>query len=323
MLISKDHHVAALGLSLQESAGLDVAVAELRRALGPLDAYIATYARNGMSGPTLILGRKDPGEGKRGNPLFAIRKMDGKHFLGFTLRPERDRKVLQGHYQANAWEQVSRGRAWLLETLAGGKESFVSDMTALGSMLAADQPDFLERRVQGRSRVPTDYSASVSLDEGGEDLIRDLDELKSLPPTTTRQQLVDARLGQGKFRRDVLALWGGRCAVTGCDVQEVVKASHVQPWACTSAPSMPGVVEPRLDANNGLPLVATLDALFDRGLITFNDDGRVRFADSDVEEDLVNRGMVSTDMCLTRTPNAALRHYLSIHRRVVFEGWDE
>lgn len=212
MLISKDHQVAALGLSPEECEGLDVAVGELRRTLGPLDAYVATYARNGMNGPTLILGRKEPDEGKRGNPLFAIRKMDGKYFLGFTLRPERDRKVLQGYYQANAWEQVSRDRAWPLQTLVAGLERFVSDMTALGSMLVAEQPEFLERRVQGKSRVPADYSSSVSADEGGEKLIRDLDQLQSMAPTTTRQQLIDARLGQGKFRRDVLSLWGAMCS---------------------------------------------------------------------------------------------------------------
>ncbi len=86
---------------------------------------------------------------------------------------------------------------------------------------------------------------------------------------------------------------------------------------------MPGILEPSLDANNGLPLVATLDALFDRGFITFNDDGRVLFADSGLEEDLVNRGMVRADMSFTRTPDAALRHYLGIHRKVVFEGWHD
>src|SRR5690606_5811487 len=48
---------------------------------------------------------------------------------------------------------------------------------------------------------------------------------------TVRQQLVDARIGQGGFRRDLMAYWEGCCALTGCSVVEVLVASHIKPWA--------------------------------------------------------------------------------------------
>ena len=63
--------------------------------------------------------------------------------------------------------------------------------------------------------------------------------------------------------------WGGACAVTGVAVPEVLRASHCKPWAECESDSE------RLDVYNGLLLSANLDALFDRGLITFDDAGGI------------------------------------------------
>jgi hypothetical protein len=45
----------------------------------------------------------------------------------------------------------------------------------------------------------------------------DIDEIKKRQniKETKRKQLIDARRGQGQFRRDLLKLWGG-CAINGC-----------------------------------------------------------------------------------------------------------
>jgi putative restriction endonuclease len=60
--------------------------------------------------------------------------------------------------------------------------------------------------------------------------------------------------------------WGGRCAVTGLDVPELLRASHAKPWKdCDD--------RERLDVYNGLLLAVHLDALFDRGLMTFDSAG--------------------------------------------------
>jgi hypothetical protein len=83
---------------------------------------------------------------------------------------------------------------------------------------------------------------------------------------TERERLVAARVGQGKFRSDLLSRWQNSCAVTGSTTLAAVRASHCKPWrSATNAE--------RLDPANGLPLLATLDALFDAGLITFLDNG--------------------------------------------------
>jgi predicted restriction endonuclease len=61
--------------------------------------------------------------------------------------------------------------------------------------------------------------------------------------------------------------WNARCQLTSITDPDLLKASHIKPWAnCTT-------VEERLDPMNGLLLSALWDAAFDRGLISFSDSG--------------------------------------------------
>ena len=94
-------------------------------------------------------------------------------------------------------------------------------------------------------------------------------ETQALPATTEAERLVIQRVGQDIFRQSLIDYWQGRCAVTGLDVPPLLRASHIKPWAqCESD------VE-RLDVFNGLLLAPHLDALFDGGWISFDDDGGV------------------------------------------------
>lgn len=85
-------------------------------------------------------------------------------------------------------------------------------------------------------------------------------------PATEREAAVQQRVGQDLFRRGLLALWKGRCALTGLAVPELLRASHAKPWKVATDAE-------RLDVFNGLLLAAHLDAAFDQGLITFGPDG--------------------------------------------------
>jgi histone H3/H4 len=90
------------------------------------------------------------------------------------------------------------------------------------------------------------------------------------PPSGTEAvREVVQRVGQDIFRRTLIQYWGGRCTVTGLDVVELLRASHIKPWAdCESDAE-------RLDVFNGLLLAPHLDALFDKGLVTFSDEGQL------------------------------------------------
>lgn len=92
---------------------------------------------------------------------------------------------------------------------------------------------------------------------------------KQIPDTTEVQRLVLQRVGQEIFRRELIRYWGGKCAVTGLDVVELLRASHIKPWAkCDSD-------DERLDVFNGLLLAPNLDALFDGGWVSFLDSGHI------------------------------------------------
>ena len=66
--------------------------------------------------------------------------------------------------------------------------------------------------------------------------------------------------------------WDRRCAVTGVDQGELLRASHIKPWArCANDAE-------RLDPHNGLLLVADWDAAVDAGLLTFGDGGEPAFS---------------------------------------------
>jgi hypothetical protein len=135
-----------------------------------------------------------------------------------------------------------------------------------------------------------------------------LEVIRASIPQTTRAALVAARLGQGRYRRELLKRWNDACAVTGCTVQAALRASHCKPWRESNN-------EERLDPNNGLPLVATLDALFDAGLIAFGSDGEMHVS---AVLTVADRGMLGLPMSLRRRPKPAQAAYLAHHYERVF-----
>lgn len=124
--------------------------------------------------------------------------------------------------------------------------------------------------------------------------------------STTKKALIDARLGQGRFRELVLQRWGRRCAVTSSVTETAIRASHIQPWKESDN-------DERLDVENGLPLIASLDALFDKGLISFESSGRMIVSSelTTAERKIFGIGENS----LTKPPTKKMADYLAIHRR--------
>ncbi|EED41042.1 conserved hypothetical protein [Stenotrophomonas sp. SKA14] len=123
---------------------------------------------------------------------------------------------------------------------------------------------------------------------------------------TEVERLVRQRVGQARYRDALLTYWGGSCAVTGVAVTEALRASHAKPWAeCADDAE-------RLDAFNGFLLVANLDALFDRFLISFDDTGHLlsspRLSQSDLPVLGIHSGMTLRWLATEH------RHYLKWHR---------
>lgn len=97
-------------------------------------------------------------------------------------------------------------------------------------------------------------------------------KVRHLPKTTETERLVVQRIGQDIFRLGLIDYWRGRCPLTGITDLVLLRASHIVPWKdCTSDGE-------RLDVHNGLLLSALWDAAFDRGLVTFDDEGLPQFS---------------------------------------------
>ena len=151
--------------------------------------------------------------------------------------------------------------------------------------------------------VILDDSVSIPTSNGSVTLTENVS-----PRETERVNLARARIGQGVFRHRLIDQWDGRCAVTGIDQIETLRASHIKPWANSNN-------HERLDPQNGLLLAAHVDALFDRFLIGFDDQGRLVVSDRLTAENLSRFGL-DGDKRLSSI-NEAQRTYLAEHLKHV------
>ncbi|WP_428377079.1 HNH endonuclease [Lichenicoccus sp.] len=125
-------------------------------------------------------------------------------------------------------------------------------------------------------------------------------------PETERAALIAARIGQGNFRDDLMRIYENRCAVTNVDVPALLRASHIKPWSKSSNAE-------RLDPENGILLVATLDAAFDAILISFGDDGSMLFHPQLGPDPTATLG-IRQGSRLTRAPSTKQGSFLGSHR---------
>lgn len=85
---------------------------------------------------------------------------------------------------------------------------------------------------------------------------------------TEAERAQKIRIGQDRFRDALMNYWNGTCPLTGITNAALLRASHIVPWAdCESD-------QERLNVYNGLLLSSLWDAVFDAGLVTFDDDGK-------------------------------------------------
>ncbi len=126
---------------------------------------------------------------------------------------------------------------------------------------------------------------------------------------TGRWALVNARIGQGLFRKRVESIEKG-CRVTGIANRELLRASHIRPWARSNN-------REKLDGENGFLLAPHIDHLFDKGYITFSDRGNVvisqRLPDSIIREWRLR------SKCRGKPFTPRQRKYLRYHREKIFK----
>jgi hypothetical protein len=128
---------------------------------------------------------------------------------------------------------------------------------------------------------------------------------------------VKLRRGQDFFRNATLAAYRGRCCVTTLPIRELLRASHIIPWARDTSF--------RLDPTNGLCLNTLYDAAFDRGLMTLDEELRVVFTPSLRErltEEVWNGWFRRYEGCTIELPERLAPRAASLlfHRENIFTG---
>lgn len=124
---------------------------------------------------------------------------------------------------------------------------------------------------------------------------------------SSRQTVTKARVGQQAFRREVLAYWQNTCPITGVDLPELLTASHIYPWELSSP-------QEKVDVFNGLALSPAIDRLFDRGVISFDDSGKLLLNNYFPQSLLVKLGVSPSARLKNITANHA--KYLKKHREL-------
>lgn len=126
-------------------------------------------------------------------------------------------------------------------------------------------------------------------------------------------RMVKTRSNQRVFQKIVMKIYGGACCITGIDVPEVNRASHIIPWS--QSPTT------RMDPRNGLYLSATYDAAFDRNLLSLDDDYRIILS-RDLKEHYTSESVrfhfLVKEGQKIRLPPSFLpkRDYLEVHRGI-------
>jgi putative restriction endonuclease len=157
--------------------------------------------------------------------------------------------------------------------------------TADGKLVTGDDLDVWERRLE--EQVEADVSV----------------------PETDRQALVRARRGQGLFKQRVMRI-EARCRITGVDNPSHLLASHCKPWRDSSN-------EERLDGENGLLLTPSIDHLFDRGFIGFEDSGNLIISPVAHKPSLRKMGVETEHSVNVGSFTAGQEQFLDFHRNGV------
>ena len=175
------------------------------------------------------------------------------------------------------------------ETLAGlvgtEAEPLMGGVAVGAPMQTNDDLDWWEHRIENRIECDT-----------------------AIPPTD-REAIIRARRGQGVFKQRVMEI-EQRCRITGVANPVHLIASHCKPWRDSNNTE-------RVNGENGLLLTPTIDHLFDRGFIGFEDSGNLIISPVAHKQSLEWMGIETKGTVNVGGFTEGQRHFLEFHRNAV------
>lgn len=222
--------------------------------------------------------------------------------LQHSIRPADHMQTLAPHLPHKYAPLRPNGAGLQSVYLTGLSEHFAA---ALIDLLGAQARDLVLAR---RPTTAEGNASAVGLVEWEEHELMRL-QADTTVPETDRKAIVLARRGQGLFKRRVMQIESA-CRLTRVDQEEHLRASHCKPWRDASN-------EERLDGENGLLLTPTIDHLFDRGFISFANDGLVIVSPVAHRESLLKMGIDPAAPPNVGSFSSGQRLYLGYHRENV------
>lgn len=162
-------------------------------------------------------------------------------------------------------------------TIANGKESVPMTRKEPSDSGELDTELNVSNRLQEELEKVLDQVAVEYANKPGEDV----------------DAIVKRRVGQGAFRALLQKTYGTSCWLSGLEDGRLLIASHIVPWSLSDSIQ-------KTDPENGLLLSVSWDALFDKGYISFDDDGQLLCSDL-LNEDTVRCLGISKQSTLSKT----------------------
>lgn len=187
--------------------------------------------------------------------------------------------------------EISSAMASTLFTLIGKEATSAYDVGAEISRIESESPALEQDIEEWEHRVEVGIVTDVAIRE------------------TERTALVQARRGQGRFRDNVQSIERA-CRVTKVERLEHLIASHIQPWRDSDN-------HQRLDGENGLLFTPTVDHLFDKGFISFENSGQLIVSPVADSKSLKRMGVDPDGRVNVGAFFEGQRHFLDFHRENV------
>lgn len=130
-----------------------------------------------------------------------------------------------------------------------------------------------------------------------------------------KTSIIKIRIGQSKYRSALIEYWKG-CSITNCQVFNILVSSHIKSYSQCEE-------EEKFDVYNGFLLTPNYDKLFDKALISFDNEGNILISSSLQEEDLKLLG-ISKDVSI-RKDKLTNKHlyYLEKHRELFYKNEED
>lgn len=141
-----------------------------------------------------------------------------------------------------------------------------------------------------------------------DDTIIEIEQIKNDKILTTleKELIILSRIGQGKYRDDLIELWKC-CAISKFEDSRFLIASHIKPWKKSTN-------QEKIDKYNGILLLPTYDKLFDLGFISFDDNGKII-----ISKFLKNFDKLGINNDILIIINNDSKQYLKYHREEILK----